>query len=127
MCMTLLRRRSKKLLSNSTTVEMWDAYTPWMPAMGVKLLKVLIEVMERTANYKVALAIQTATADPNAPDAWVVLGSYINATGRHCQGNFDVGTAVDGKFWFRIGAASLNTTGQALESGDVVLTPTMRT
>jgi hypothetical protein len=57
----------------------------------------------------------------------VVLGTYVSTNGRSCQGNVDVGSTVDGKFWFRIGAASLTTSGTALESGDVALTPTMRT
>lgn len=126
MSVILLPRRSQKNWSNSTTVVMALSYTPWMPAISATHLKALVEVVERTTNYEVALAIQTATADPDAPDAWTALGTYTTATGRTCQGLFDIRTLVDSKFWFRAGLLSRNTSGTALESADVALTVTLR-
>jgi hypothetical protein len=126
MSVAVLRRRRKKLISNSTTVVIAEPFTPWMPAISVKYVKALIELVDRTTNYKVSWALQTATSDPDSPDAWVQKQNYKNSNGRHCDGILDVSTDVDGKFWVRLGAVSLNESGALLENGDVAITFTFR-
>lgn len=120
MCATLLPEVTKTLTCASTT-EQVVAFTNWVPAISVKWLKTVIDVITRTTNFQAQLALQTATVDPDSPNAWILKDTWLTATGKDCSGMIDVSADVDGHFYVRFGIAVKNGTGTALERGEVSL------
>ena len=123
-CTKTTVRSNIDVLSGSTAPQ-FVAVTGWMPAMSVRRIKFIIDVIERSPNLYVAVAIQTATTDTDLPGTWVVKGGWRSTTGKNCSGMLDISTDVDDDFFVRIGLGSKNSSGSALERGEVSLALSM--
>ena len=106
------------VISGGTTPQ-YVAVTGWMPAMGIRQIKFILDIMSRTGGLEVSVAIQTATDDPDSPDGWIPKGGWQDTTGRTCSGRLDISADVDPKFFVRFGLGTKNTSGSALERGEV--------
>lgn len=126
MCATLLPQVTKDLSSASTTAS-FIPYTNWMPAISVKLIKAVIDIISRTTNFEAQLALQTATVDPDVPNAMVLKDTWLNSPGKDASPLLDISADVDTHFYVRLGIAVRNGTGTALERGEVSLLVSART
>jgi len=126
MCASLHPESTQNLTSGSGASE-FIPYTNWIPAMSVKWVKAIIDLMSRTQNFEARFALQTATTNPDVPNAPVLKDSWINSTGKVLSSFLDVSADVDGHFYVRFGVAVRNGTGTALERGEVGLLVSTRT
>jgi len=117
--------RTVNAVSGSATPE-FVPLTKWIPAAMVKYIKVLLQLRDRTGQFQVAVALQTAATDPDSPDSFVVKGTYLATNSKQVLALTDVSSDVDSKFYVRFGIAVKNGAGSNLERGEVRLTVTGR-
>lgn len=117
---------SRRVLSSGSTTTQFIPMSGWVPAVLFREVKALLQLRDRTANFEVAFALQTAAVDPDQPDAPVVKGSYVNTNTKSCTGLLDITTDVDADFYVRFGVSVRNGTGSTFERGEVILAVTGR-
>ena len=97
--------------------------TSWMPAVSIKLVKVLIQLVGPTSNFRAEAAYQVASVDPDVPgNVYVVGNSSIASQTKVCSGMQDISTNVDPNFFVRFGVNIYSSvTSDALERANVAL------
>ena len=128
MCTTSFPPITKTVSSGSETAQ-FIPFTNWMLAIAANEIKVLIDVIERTTDFEVQLAIQTAQTDTTKPDTPLAKGNVLSVTGKNCSGMIDIKTDVTPKFYVRFGLLVKNASGQGtgFNRGQVMLAVTTRT
>ncbi len=95
--------------------------TNWVVALGVKEAKVLLQLLDRTANFQCGWGLQVATTDTDAPSNPVLKGTYRTTNGKECSGVVSLGTDVDDAFFVRFGVFVKRGSGTNTERGQVSL------
>ncbi len=125
-CTSIIPSVSKRLVTTvgDTT---YQAYTPWMPAIGVDLAKIVLIRKSTstqpgsTENFTVRPAIQVAAVRTSDPDAWANLGTdTFTGDGEECTGTEFISSTTASEFYVRFGVGyELGGTGGTHGQSDV--------
>lgn len=100
---------TKRLRTTQTTGQ-FDAFTDWIPAVGLDKVKMVIkrksvQTAGTAPSFNVKPAIQVALVRPDNPDSWAVIGNPNPFTGAGEDNTtvLDVSATTAGKFFVRFG------------------------
>jgi len=119
-----------QLVSAAGTTDLWQDTSPWMPTLGVAMVRGTLTLCDKLGNFRFRIGIQTTPADieivdvaVNPSDATNTGTGYITALGRNFF-NFDPTRAGNGnistKGYFRLGLL-YSSTDATVGRGDVIL------
>lgn len=97
----------------------YEAYTDWIPVMGLDKIKALLRLQGLTNQFQCQLAYQTAAVRTDQPDAWSTLDQMTTVD--RCTGVIDITSATAGKFYIRFGIAYNLSSGSTNSQADVSL------
>jgi hypothetical protein len=109
-------------LISVVTANQFAAFTPWMATIGLDVVRAVYNVRALTGTFQYQLAIQTAVARTDNPDAWALLDSLRTTSGEICTG--DVTLSLGGKWYLRLGVMYNESTAPGTSQADVGLTLT---
>lgn len=120
MCSSMMPT-ARRVLTSGTTTGQFIPMTGWIPAINVKEMKALLQLRDKTDNFQVQVALQTADVDTDTPNTALGKGTFAAANGKSSTGMLVVSANVDGAYFVRWGVFVKNSSGTALERGEVLL------
>ena len=67
---------ARRVLTSGTTTGQFIPMTGWIPAINVKEMKSLLQLRDKTDNFQVQVALQTADVDTDSPNSALGKGSF---------------------------------------------------
>ena len=81
MCSSITRT-SRRVITSGGPAQQFVPMTGWVPAIGVSHIKALMQLRDRTSNFEVQVAQQTADVDTDDPNNPVGKGLFQDTDGK---------------------------------------------
>ena len=98
--------------------------TRWRKGVDVRIIKILIQLQQKSAQFEGRACWRFATTDPDSPGAWSSISNWVTTNDtKACSGNVDLSadSNLAAAMWWQGGVEFQNVSGTALETGDLTV------